>query len=254
LKGGYDLLMNTKDNEKKGMCARCPGTVCYPLAGTNDPLPELETAPDFCPMRRLSTVVEAAANEYARPEIKEFSRLASVQEAECYEITAEGIRTTIPRIEEIIEFASKCNYRKIGIAFCVGLKEEARMTTAIFEDKGFEVISVNCKVGRIPKETIGLGGDEKIMGEALFEPICNPIAQAEILNAEEVDLAILLGLCVGHDTLFFKYCRVPCTVLAVKDRVFGHNPLAGLYLSKSPYYGRIRAKADKAGKGNKVTV
>ena len=196
--------MNTKDKEIKGMCARCSGNACYPLAGANDPLPGLDGAPDFCPMIRLSAVVEAAANEYTRPEIKEFSRLASIQVAECYEISAEGIRTTIPRIEEIIDFAAKCNYTRIGIAFCVGLKEEARMTPAIFEDKGFEVVSVNCKVGRIPKESIGLKGDEKIMCGGLFEPLCNPIAQAEILNPEKDDLAILLGPCEGHDTLLFK--------------------------------------------------
>lgn len=59
-----------------------------------------------------------------------------------------------------------------------------------------------------------------------------------ILNAENVDLAIMLGLCVGHDTLFIKYCQRPVTVLAVKDRVTGHNPLAALYLSSS-YYRRL---------------
>jgi len=246
--------MNTRDNDKKGMCARCSGSVCYPLAGAGDQLPEVEKAPDFCPMRRLSDIVEAASREYSRPQIQEFARLASIQEAECYEVSAEGIRTTIPRIEEIVEFAGKCNYSRIGIAFCVGLREEARITTKIFEQKGFEVISVNCKVGRVAKESIGLKGEEKIMGEGLFEPICNPIAQAEILNAEEVDLAVLLGLCVGHDTLFFKYCKVPCTVLAVKDRVLGHNPLAALYLSSGPYYGRINSTADKAGKGGKVVL
>ena len=246
--------MNTSDNEKKGMCARCSGNACYPLAGARDPLPDLGSAPDFCPMLRLSETVDAATHEYTRPEIKEFARLASIQEAECYEVSSEGIRTTIPRIEEVIEFAGKCNYSRIGIAFCVGLREEARITTKIFEQKGFEVISVNCKVGRIPKEFIGLTGQEKIMGAELFEPMCNPIAQAEILNAEEVDLAILLGLCVGHDTLFFKYCKVPCTVLAVKDRVLGHNPLAALYLSSGPYYGRIRSTQDKKGKGSKVVL
>lgn len=246
--------MNTRDDEKKGLCAQCSGSACYPLAGAADPLPDLDKAPDFCPMRRLSSTVEAANREYLRPEIQEYARLASIQEAQCYEVSSEGIRTTIPRIEEIIEFAAKCNYSRIGIAFCVGLREEARITTKIFEQKGFEVISVNCKVGRVPKESIGLTGDEKIMGAGLFEPMCNPIAQAEILNAEEVDLAVLLGLCVGHDTLFFKYCRVPCTVLAVKDRVLGHNPLAALYLSSGPYYGRIRSTVDKTGKGGKVVL
>ncbi len=84
-----------------------------------------------------------------------------------------------------------------------------------------------------------------------MEPMCNPIAQAGVLNAEGVDLAIMLGLCVGHDTLFLKYCKAPCTVLAVKDRVTGHNPLAALYLAKS-YYGRIKAQKDMTGKGKKV--
>ncbi|RLC63210.1 MAG: hypothetical protein DRI01_05620 [Chloroflexi bacterium] len=55
----------------------------------------------------------------------------------------------------------------------------------------------------------------------------------------------MLGLCIGHDTLFIKYCRVPMTVLAVKDRVTGHNPLAALYLSQS-YYGRLLVKEKRA--------
>jgi len=61
-------------------------------------------------------------------------------------------------------------------------------------------------------------------------------------KADNVDLAIMLGLCIGHDTLFIKYCRVPMTVIAVKDRVTGHNPLAALYLSNS-YYRRLMTKA-----------
>ena len=189
-------------------------------------------------MRRFPDVMERVAGEYEKPSVREFARLASVQEAQCYELTSAGIRTKIPRIEETVEFARKCGYTRLGLAFCVGLKEEARMLTTIFEAKGFEVVSVNCKVGRIPKEDIGLTGEEKIMAP-LMEPMCNPVAQAEVLNAEQVDLAVMLGLCVGHDTLFIKYCRVPCTVLAVKDRVLGHNPLAALYLSKGPYYSRL---------------
>ena len=45
----------------------------------------------------------------------------------------------------------------------------------------------------------------------------------------------------GHDSLFFKYSTAPVTVLAVKDRVTGHNPLAAIYLSES-YYRKIRVK------------
>lgn len=230
--------MADETKEKKSVCAKCSGTSCYPMVPVDAPLPPLEEAPGFCPMRRFPEVMEKVAGEYAKPSVREFARLASVQEAQCYELTPAGIRTKIPRIEETVEFARKCGYTRLGLAFCVGLKEEARMLTTIFEAKGFEVVSVNCKVGRIPKEDIGLTGEEKIMA-SLMEPMCNSIAQAEVLNAEQVDLAVMLGLCVGHDTLFIKYCRVPCTVLAVKDRVLGHNPLAALYLSKGPYYSRL---------------
>jgi uncharacterized metal-binding protein len=177
-----------------------------------------------------------------------------VQEAECYEITAEGIRNKFPRLEETIQFAGKCNYRKIGIAFCVGLKREARLVADIFTAKGFEMVSVNCKVGGVPKESIGVKPEEKIAPPAIMETMCNPIAQAEVLNAEQVDLAVMLGLCVGHDTLFLKYIRPPCTVLAAKDRVLGHNPLAAAYLSKGPYYSRLRIEGDQTGSGEKVSL
>jgi len=224
------------------------------MIGADDPKPPLEEAPLYCPMRRLPDVMQGVATEYERADVREFARLASVQEAECYEITADGIRNKFPRIEETIQFAAKCNYRKIGMAFCVGLKQEARMVTDIFSAKGFEMVSVNCKVGGVPKESIGLEPEEKIMGPGMMETMCNPIAQAEVLNAEGVDLAIMLGLCVGHDTLFLRYIRPPCTVLAVKDRVLGHNPLAAAYLSKGPYYSRMRMQSDQAGKGEKVTL
>ena len=233
--------MKNEKGERTSSCAQCPGTFCYPLAATGSPMPPIEESPAFCPMRRFPEEIKRASETYARPDVREFARLASIQEAQCYELTPRGIMTRIPRIEETVEFARKCGYTRIGIAFCVGLREEARMVASIFENKGFEVVSVNCKVGRVPKEEIGLEGREKIMGPDLMEPMCNPVAQAEILNAEKVDLAVLLGLCVGHDTLFFKFCRVPCTVLAVKDRVLGHNPLAALYLSRGPYYSRLNA-------------
>ena len=71
------------------------------------------------------------------------------------------------------------------------------------------------------------------------EAMCNPIYQACLLNQEKSQLNIQLGLCVGHDSLFFKYAEAPTTVLAVKDRVTGHNPLAAIYLSES-YYRKVR--------------
>ncbi|MBN1364567.1 MAG: DUF1847 domain-containing protein [Syntrophaceae bacterium] len=246
--------MDTSKKELKSMCAKCDKKICYPLAKSDDPLPPIENAPPFCPMRRLPDTIKKANSEYDRTEIREFARLASIQEAECYELTPEGLRTKIPRLEEIIQFARKCNYQKLGLAFCDGLRDEAKITSDILESNGFSVVSVCCKVGQVPKEHIGLKGNEKIMGAELMETMCNPITQAEVLNEEGVDLVILLGLCVGHDSLFFKYCNVPCTVLAVKDRVLAHNPLAAIYLANSPYYGRVKIGTNQKNSGKKVVI
>ncbi|MFC1965136.1 DUF1847 domain-containing protein [Chloroflexota bacterium] len=232
------------------MCARCGKRICSPPIKVDEKPPSIDEAPPFCPMRVMPEVIEKATSEYDKPEVKDFARLASIQEFECYEHLPEGLRTKIPRVEELIQFARKCGYKRLGMAFCGGLANEARILTDILENKGFEVVSVMCKVGRTPKESIGIKPEEKIFGPDRLEIMCSPITQAEVLNNAKVDLAIMLGLCIGHDTLFIKYCRVPMTVIAVKDRVFGHNPLAALYLSNSFYYGRLMTKtkrrADKA--------
>jgi len=221
-------------------CAKCPVEACAPRIKVDDK-PSLKTTPSYCPMKNMPGIIEKAMAEYDKPEVREFARLASVQEFECYEQTPEGRRTKNPRIVELIQFAHKCGYKKLGLAFCGGLSNEARTLTEILEGNELEVISVRCKVGAIPKEKIGIKPQEKIAGPENYESMCNPIVQAEILNRAKVDLAIMLGLCIGHDTLFIKYCRVPVTVIAVKDRVTGHNPLAALYLSNS-YYSRLKSK------------
>jgi uncharacterized metal-binding protein len=245
--------MSETQKEVASICAKCPNKVCYPRIGVNDPMPDLEEAPTFCPMRRMPELLEKVKSEYEKENIREFARLASKQEAECYEITPDGLRTRIPRLEEVIQFAKKCNYKTIGVGFCIGLKKEMKMVTEILETKGLKVVSVNCKVGAIPKEFINLKDEEKIL-PGTHESMCNPIGQAEILNNEPVDFAIMLGLCVGHDTLFLKYLEVPCTVLAVKDRVLGHNPLAACYLSEGPYYSRMRMPQENQDTGEKVDI
>lgn len=228
-------------NKEKPQCAKCPRILCEPDIAA-DLKPSFEEAPRFCPSKLKQDIIQEALREYDRENIKEFARLASIQQFQCYEHTPDGIRAKIPRIEETMQFAEKNGFRKIGLAFCNGLANEARMVTEIFESSGFEVVSVCCKVGAIPKEKIGIKEEEKIPGPGWYESMCNPITQAEILNSEEVDFVILMGLCVGHDTLFIRYCQPPMTVLAVKDRVTGHNPLAAVYLSHS-YYERLRRKA-----------
>jgi uncharacterized metal-binding protein len=206
-----------------------------------DGIPPLEKVPDFCPMKLMPEAFAQASEEYEKSEVKEFARLASVQESQCFERLSDGVRATLPRIEELIQFARKCDYKRLGIAHCGGLIKEAGILATILEKNGFEVVSVQCKAGCIPKEEIGIRPEEKVLGPENWESMCNPIAQAIIINRAGVDMAILLGLCIGHDTLFIKYCDVPLTVLAVKDRVLAHNPLAALYNSET-YYGRLRNK------------
>jgi uncharacterized metal-binding protein len=221
-------------------CARCPTKVCENLGGkAGDEPVSLEKAPAFCPMKLMPEVYSEAMSEYDKPEVREFAQLASLQEFQCYERLPDGLRTKLPRIEELIQFARKCGYKRLGLAHCGGLAWEGGMVAEILENNGFEVISVQCKSGAVPKERIGIKADEKIAGPEMWETMCNPIAQAMILNKAKVDMAIMLGLCIGHDTLFIKYCDVPLTVLAVKDRVLGHNPLAALYASET-YYRRLR--------------
>jgi uncharacterized metal-binding protein len=222
------------------MCPKCPTIACSPKIKANEQF-SLDKAPNFCPMKTKPEIIKKALSEYDKPEVKEFARLSSLQEFECYEHLPDGDRPKNPRILELVELARKCGYKKLGLAFCGGLPDEGRRLTELLENKGFEVVAVMCKVGGTPKESIGIRPEEKNHGPDNWESMCNPITQAEIMNSENVDLAIMLGLCIGHDSLFIKYCRVPMTVIAVKDRVLGHNPLAALYLSNS-YYRRLMSK------------
>lgn len=216
-------------------CTKCVNTVC--ITETSD------HAPTNCPIKTKQAVIEAALAEYAKKEIKAFARQASIQEFECYMQLPEGMTPRNPRVEEIAQFANKMSYKKLGIAFCGGLAKEAAILNTILENRDFEVVSVRCSVGGVPKETIGIAQDQKIGGPGAWETMCNPITQAKILNDEKTEFNIAVGLCVGHDALFFRYAKAPCTVLIAKDRVFGHNPAAGLYLSDSYYQKLMRKQA-----------
>jgi uncharacterized metal-binding protein len=193
-----------------------------------------------CPTLTDHETLEQANREYERPEIREFARQASKQEAACYANRHQKpyvMQPTKTRIVEICEFAKRMGYRRLGLAFCVGLMKEAGAVDALLKKHGFQVVSVLCKAGRTPKTRIDLEKKDTIFQDR-EEALCNPIYQARLLNREKSEFNILLGLCVGHDALFFKYAEAPTTVLAVKDRVTGHNPLAAIYLSDS-YYRKL---------------
>lgn len=148
----------------------------------------------------------------------------------------------LTRVEEIIEFANRISAKKIGIATCAGLIEEAKIFAEILKAKGLESYSAICKVGSVDKAEIGILEEHKIR-PGTHEAMCNPILQARILNYQKTDLNVVIGLCVGHDSLFTKYSDALVTTLVTKDRVTGHNPVAALYTAHS-YYNRLRQKKD----------
>jgi len=143
-------------------------------------------------------------------EILNFYRVSARQERDGYLRPSDVIHPIKCRVEEIMEFAEKMEYKRLGLAFCIGLKEEVSIFTKILGNGGFDIVSV-------------------------------PIAQAAILNDDETEFNIVIGLCVGHDSLFFKHSEAPTTVLAAKDRLLGHNPPAALYTPKG-YYSKLVRK------------
>jgi uncharacterized metal-binding protein len=128
------------------------------------------------------------------------------------------------RLEEVMLFSHEMGYRKLGIAFCIGLSEEAK-TLAKFFRKEFEVVSVCCKACGIQKDALEL---ERI-DPNIPETMCNPIGQAVLLNQERTDLNLICGLCIGHDIQFTRHSEAPVSTFIVKDRVLAHNTAASLY-------------------------
>lgn len=128
------------------------------------------------------------------------------------------------RIRELMEFSRRMGYVRLGVAFCIGLAEEARVLHRILQIN-FEVYSVCCKACGIDKKSMGL----KQIRDNRFEVMCNPIGQAHLLASENTDLNIIVGLCIGHDILFTRHSKAPVTTLIVKDRVLAHNPAGALY-------------------------
>lgn len=190
-------------------CADCRAKAC--LLGTGN-------YPAFCPGQSFPEEVMAEAmKEYSEPEVQRIAIAAAETESENY--------CKMTRMEETMEFARKIGAKRIGLAHCVGLIEEAGIAARILRKNGFEVISVSCKCGEQKKTDIGIPESCHNTGVNM----CNPVFQAKYLNSQKTDLNVLIGLCVGHDSLFYKFSEGLVTTLVSKDRVLGHNTVAALY-------------------------
>ena len=210
--------MKTKTKQQYS-CVDCGVTNCNKMD---------KQYPEFC----LTTAMDG---EF----LGDVIRLYDEEENKKVTLAAAGVESDyycqMCRVEETIEFAKRIGAKKIGIATCVGFIRESNTLTRILRSHGFEVYGVACKAGTVRKTEVGIPPKCENTGVNM----CNPILQAKILNKEQTDLNIVMGLCVGHDSLFYKYAEGLTTTLVVKDRVLGHNPVAALYGAEGYYHAKL---------------
>ena len=212
--------------ETPTLCSYCARKKCY--AG------DLSQSPDFCPSKTQPEALERARAKLAEPENQRMAQDVARTWKNYGRLT---------RVEETLEYARHRGFKKLGVAFCVGLAQEAELFTNILINEGFEVAAACCMCGALSSDDVNLPEEDKIVPQGR-QPMCNPVGQAEVLGAAGVELNVLIGLCVGDDTLFIKHSEAPVTVLAVKDRVLAHNPLAALYTSRT-IYTRLKTRRPK---------
>ena len=179
---------------------------------------DLKNLPEFCPMKKFSKVFSEAERLYLNEENLKVARAATK--------VALKAGLSWPRVREFIELARELKAERIGLAFCAGLSEEAAKLASILEEWGFKVYAVCCKCGSMRGEKLNLPSTIVL---------CNPIAQALLLNHAKTQLNAIVGLCIGHDAILVKLAKAPTVTLIAKDRVTGHNPAIALYT----YYHRL---------------
>lgn len=205
----------------KYTCANCKMLVC--LDKEKDP----ERMPKNCPMqdeKYLKDIFE----EYKDPEI---NRFYVATKSSRQPNTAPSF---VPRLRYVIDLCKKMGYKRIGLAFCVGFQDEADLYSKILRKHGLEVISVSCCNGGFNIADHGV----KLPAGCDFDAACNPIGQARLMNENNVEFNLVMGLCAGHDSLFMRFANAMSTVICVKDPATGHCPPMALYLYKQ-YYERF---------------
>lgn len=202
-------------------CASCSVHACREA--------EPENMPKNCPIRNKE-LIEEVKKEYEKPDINRFFVTSSVLEHDGY--------CQWPRLKETVEFCKRMGYKKVGLAFCIGLSKEAKVVADLLRKNGLEVVSAVCKSGDIDKSEVGIPDDKKLK-PGQHETMCNPILQARLLNEQKTEFNIMVGLCVGHDSLFIRYSEAMVTALVVKDRVLAHNPVGAIYCAEGYFKNRL---------------
>jgi len=172
--------------------------------------------PAACPTRTRGEIASDAA-PYLEP-----GRQALMRVADATPFTEE--RQLRSRVEELVAFARARGVTRVGVAFCVSLIREAQRLGEILAQAGLDPELVCCRVGAIDAGEVDLPKAHPERPSA----ICNPVAQARLLNQARVGLVAQVGLCLGHDLILQDECEAPVTTLVVKDRTLDHHPVQAL--------------------------
>ncbi len=219
-------------------CSECDVRVCTVDSSGKRPSGE---APSWCPMKTKADVIKRAMAKYTEADRK-IAHVAAVVESEAYLREPWGLKPYATRVLEIINFAKKMGYKKIGIASCFASGWDAGVLANAFINRGFDVVARFCKVLQVKNTTfLGLKEEETLVPGG-YQSMCNPIAQVDFLADSGCELIVAFGQCAGHDTLSGKFSQVPFTLLGVKDRVLAHNPVVALTSPWNQYYRKLTRK------------
>lgn len=204
-------------NELHTTCAYCTVKGCRNGEKDNNP--------KNCPMH-CDEYMDTVFTPYEDPETHRFyqaTRLAVGTEFE---------HKGTPRLRIIVDMCKYMGYKKVGIAFCSMFIREAEEYAKIFRLNGIECVTANCLNGgfNITEHDVPL---PDVCVKEGFDPACNPIGQAVLLNAQKTEFNIVMGLCLGHDSLFIKNSDAMCTVVHIKDVATNHRPTAALKLYRN---------------------
>jgi uncharacterized metal-binding protein len=122
------------------------------------------------------------------------------------------------RLSELVYFCLEMGYKKIGIAYCADLEDPVHTLTWVLR-RFFTVIPICCNIEEEPNQSA-------------VHLTCNPSLQADTLNRLETDFNVIVGLCIGSDSVFTQLSNAPVTVLFVKDRALANNPIGAVYSDK----------------------
>jgi len=145
---------------------------------------KLENCPMVC---NEDTLNEALELYKKNDEIKEATKNASMVEAMGY--------IKWPRLKDTIKYAKLMGHKTIGLAFCIGLLDEAKKVADILKKYGLAVVSVCCKTGGLKKVDIGVPKEFTMVsktGYAIGYTTCNPVAQALLLNKAKTDMNLII--------------------------------------------------------------